>query len=142
MARWSAPGSMDLRETETSMVAGLSAGFHLVSIRFPAAVLRVMVSTQAVPVEERVRWFSRPAMRRSEAATLQSLPGVSCNCKVGPLKASKPQKPVMVPVIALVPASAAGEVFAVAEDFAASVSVESSGEATDAGRSLRSGTRA
>ena len=44
-------------------------------------------------------------MRTSSSASFQPLPGVSCRSRVGPLKGSKPQKPVMVPVMVLVVAS-------------------------------------
>ena len=59
MARWRAPGSMDLRGRVTSTRLGLSAGFHLVSRCLPVAgVESRWMSTQAVPVEVSRRWLS------------------------------------------------------------------------------------
>ena len=85
------PGSTDLSERVTSTTLGLSERFQGTSVWRPEARSKVMESMQAVPVEERVRWLSRPAMRTASVESFQPVPGMSWRGRVGPVKGSNPQ---------------------------------------------------
>src|ERR1700736_649230 len=98
IAIWSEPGSLALRGKVTSTMLACSAAFHLVSVKVPGVDSRRMDWTQALPFEARRTWFSRPAMRGSSAASRQLVLGWFWRRRVGPVKVSNPQEPVMVPV--------------------------------------------
>ena len=80
------------------MTLGLSVALPLAFDDFAAAALHRDALHTGAAHELSRKWPSRPAIIGSLSSIFQPLPGIFCSFNVGPVKSSKPQEPLIVPV--------------------------------------------